>query len=72
MLTSLHIENAKPREKPYKLTDELGLHLLVPTTGSRLWRFRYHFSGKQNMLSLAPSSNRFRAFLYHLAFPHRK
>ena len=29
MLTALAIENAKPRDKPYKLTDGSGLHLLV-------------------------------------------
>lgn len=52
MLKSLAVENAKPREKLYKLTDGRGLYLLVQPTGSRLWRFRYSFVGKQNMLSL--------------------
>jgi hypothetical protein len=40
MLTALAIENAKPRDKPYKLSDGNGLHLLVEPTGSKLWRFR--------------------------------
>jgi integrase len=51
-LTSFSIKNAKSREKPYKLTDGNGLYLLVNPNGSKLWRFRYRFSDKQNMLSL--------------------
>jgi hypothetical protein len=50
-LTLFAIQNAKPKEKPYKLSDGGGLHLLV-TRESRLWRFRYRFGGKENMLSL--------------------
>lgn len=51
-LTSLAIEHAKPRGKPYIITDGTGLHLLVTPSGSKLWRLRYRFSGKQNMLGL--------------------
>jgi hypothetical protein len=51
MLTALAIENAKPRDRPYKITDGSGLHLLVTPSGSKLWRFRYRFAGKQLMLS---------------------
>jgi len=51
-LTLFAIQNAKPREKPYKLADGNGLHLLVNPNGSKLWRLRYRFGGKQNMLSL--------------------
>src|SRR4051812_31160971 len=46
------IQNAKPREKYYLLTDGNGLHLLVNPNGSKLWRLRYRFGGKQNMLGL--------------------
>jgi hypothetical protein len=52
MLTALAIENAKPKAKPYKLSDGNGLHLLVNPNGSKLWRLRYRFGGKQNMLGL--------------------
>jgi hypothetical protein len=38
MLTELAIENAKPRGKPYIITDGNGLHLLITTGGSKLWR----------------------------------
>ena len=51
MLTQLAISNAKPKAKPYKLSDGAGLSLLVEKTGSRLWRFRYFFGGKEKMLS---------------------
>lgn len=57
MLSALAVENAKPRDKAYILTDGNGLHLLVKPHGSKLWRLRYRFGGKQNMLS---ASDRFR------------
>jgi len=52
MLTALGIENAKPRDKPYKLADGNGLYLLVEIGGSKLWRLRYEFAGKEKMLNL--------------------
>jgi hypothetical protein len=52
MLTALAIENAKSREKPYKLADGNGLNVLISPGGSKLWRFRCRFGGKQLMLSL--------------------
>ncbi|MGA7789581.1 MAG: integrase arm-type DNA-binding domain-containing protein [Xanthobacteraceae bacterium] len=51
-LSSLAVQNAKPRENFYVLTDGNSLHLLVKPNGSRLWRFRYRFGGKPNMLGL--------------------
>jgi integrase len=51
-LTLFAIQNAKPKEKPYKLSDGEGLHLLVQPNGSKLWRFRYQFALKEKMLSL--------------------
>lgn len=51
-LSDAKVRAAKPADKPYKLADERGLHLLVKPTGSRLWRFRYHIDGKEKMLSL--------------------
>lgn len=52
MLTVFAIEKARPRAKPYKLSDGNGLHLLVEPNGSKLWRFRYHFDRKEKMMSL--------------------
>jgi integrase len=51
-LTQFAIQKAAPSDKPYKLSDSGGLHLLIRPNGSRLWRFRYSFAGKENMLAL--------------------
>ena len=53
-LTQFTIINAKPSEKDYKLADGAGLHLLVQRNGSKLWRFRYKFCGRENMLTFGP------------------
>jgi integrase len=50
-LTVTAINAAKPRAKPYKMTDGLGLYLLVTERGGRLWRMNYSFLGKQKTLS---------------------
>ena len=50
-LTHFDIRNAKPAEKPYKLSDGGGLFLLVQTNGSMLWRLKYRFFGKERLLS---------------------
>ena len=43
--------NAKPREKAYKLSDANGLYLQVEPNGSKLWRLKYRFNGKEKRLS---------------------
>ena len=50
-LTDTAIRNAKPQEKPYKLTDQQGLYLLVNEVG-KYFRFDYRFGGKRKTLSL--------------------
>lgn len=42
---------AKPKEKPYKLTDGEGMYLFIKPNGSRLWRMAYRHDGKQKTLS---------------------
>lgn len=54
MLTQLKITSAKPMGKPYNLADGQGLVLIVQTTGSKLWRFRYRYGGVQKTLHLGP------------------
>jgi len=50
-LTQLHIKNAKPREKPYKLADGGGLYLEVTLAGGKHWRMKYRQpNGKENKL----------------------
>ncbi len=51
-LTDTQIRNAKPREKPFKMGDALGLFLLVQPSGGKLWRLKYRFAGKEKKLSL--------------------
>lgn len=46
MLTAAKINAAKPKKKPYKLSDALGLYLFVSTAGGKLWRFKYRFGPK--------------------------
>jgi len=51
MLTDVKARKAAPGEKDYKLTDERGLFLLVRPNGSKLWRMKYRFAGKEKLLS---------------------
>ncbi|MEN4933651.1 tyrosine-type recombinase/integrase [Pantoea agglomerans] len=51
-LTELKVRNTKPSDKPVKLTDGNGMHLLITTNGSKYWRFQYRFAGKQKILAL--------------------
>lgn len=46
-LTDSAIKAAKPKEKPYKLTDGQGLYLDIKPTGSKLWRLKYRFAGQE-------------------------
>jgi integrase len=52
MLTVTATNNAKPKDKPYKLADEKGLYLFIQSSGSKLWRFDYRFGGKRKTLAL--------------------
>jgi hypothetical protein len=45
-LSDTQCKTAKPKEKPYKLTDEKGLYLLVAVSGGKWWRFNYRFEQK--------------------------
>ncbi|EHB42662.1 hypothetical protein SEENIN0B_02547 [Salmonella enterica subsp. enterica serovar Infantis str. SARB27] len=51
LLSDIQIKRAKPKDKPYTLNDGMGLSLLIDTTGSKGWRFRYRFAGKPKMIS---------------------
>lgn len=50
--TATAINAAKSKDKHYKLTDGLGLYLLVTERGGRHWRMNYSFLGKQKTLAL--------------------
>jgi integrase len=51
-LSDAKVRNAKPRTKPYKLTDGEGLFLVIMPTGSKYWRLRYFLAGKEKVLAL--------------------
>lgn len=51
-LSDVKVRNAKPGEKPIKLSDGEGLHLLVTPAGGKCWRFKYRWEGKEKQLSI--------------------
>ena len=50
-LTNIAVDNAQPKKKQYKLTDGEGLHLLIKPNGSKYWRYRYYYDGKEKVLA---------------------
>ncbi len=51
-LSDARVRNAKPKQKPYKIADGEGLFLLVTPSGSKYWRLKYFFAGKEKLLAL--------------------
>lgn len=51
-LTDTAIKAAKPSDRPVKLSDGGGLHLLITPAGGKLWRLAYRHAGKQKLLAL--------------------
>lgn len=53
-LTTKAIEAAQPQGKQYKITDAStpGLYILVHPNGSKYWRFRYWYGGKERLQAL--------------------
>lgn len=51
-LTNVKIQASKPKDKPYKLSDSNGLFLLINPNGSRYWRMKYRWAGKEKLLAL--------------------
>jgi integrase len=68
-LTDTAIRTVKLAEKPFKMYDRDGLFLLVKPGGSKLWRWRYHFDGKEKLMALGeyPLLTLAQAREYHLA-----
>lgn len=44
-------KGAKPKDKPYKLTDGAGLFLLIMPNGAKYWRLKYRFAKKEKLLA---------------------
>ena len=51
-LTNTACNNAKPKQKPYKLADGGGLYLLINPNGSKYWRLKYRYLGKEKVLAI--------------------
>ena len=52
MLTDRTIRTSRPQERPYKLYDGDGLFLSVQPNGTKLWRLKYRFAGKEKLFSI--------------------
>ncbi len=51
-LTATQVQNAKPKDKPYKIFDGGGLYLQVSPSGGKHWKLKYmQSSGKESILS---------------------
>ena len=55
-LTNTTAKNAKPKSKPYKLSDSGGLYLYVHPSGSKTWRLKYRLDGKERVLTIGKYS----------------
>ena len=51
-LSFLDIKNARPEDKPYRISDGDGLSVQVQPNGHKLWRYRYRFAGVEKLLAL--------------------
>ena len=52
MLNDTQIRNAKVGDKAFKLYDTGGLFIQVAVSGSKLWRLKYRYQGKEKLLAL--------------------
>jgi integrase len=50
-LTDTAVRNAKGAARPYKLADGGGLHLYITPAGSKLWRLKCRYGGREQLLS---------------------
>ncbi len=51
-LSTAKIQNATAQKKAVRLFDGRGRYLEIAPTGSRWWRFKYRFAGKEKRISL--------------------
>ena len=51
-LTEVKCRNTKCSDKAIKLADGGGMYLHVMPTGSKMWRLKYRFLGKEKLLTL--------------------
>ena len=51
-LTDVQVRAARAADKPSKLADAKGLFLLLHPNGSKYWRLKYRYPGKEKQLAL--------------------
>ena len=56
-LAAVAIKQAKPKDKPYKLSDGGGMYLLINPNGSRYWRWKYRVNNKEKVMALGVYPN---------------
>ena len=52
MLDKQQVQAIKSKDKPFKVTDGMGLYMLVMPNGAKYWHFRYRLNQKQQTLAL--------------------
>lgn len=50
-LTNIRAKQAKPAERPYRLSDANNLYLYVRPSGKKVWRYDYTLHGRRNTLT---------------------
>jgi hypothetical protein len=51
-LANKEIDNAKPKDRKYKLADNGGLYLHVSPSAAKLWVWRYRLGGMEKNMAL--------------------
>ncbi len=51
-LSFLDIKNARPEDKPHRISDGDGLSVQIQPNGHNLWRYRCRFAGIENLSAL--------------------
>jgi hypothetical protein len=51
-LTPEQVSDAAPSQRPYKLYDGDGLYLRITPSGHRVWRLRFRFANREQLLTI--------------------
>ncbi len=51
-LSATAVKTAKPKDKTIRMADGGGLYLEIRPTGSKYWRMKYRFAGKEKLLAI--------------------
>ena len=65
-LTDTLIKATTPRDKVFRLSDGQGMYLEVHPNGSKYWRMKYRFMGKERRLSIGVYGNQLRRINHKL------